>query len=77
MLTYLVEFADEASVFNVFRYITFRTGGALITSALLVFLFGPVDHRLAAGAAGQGAADPRRRPADPSSRRPARRRWAA
>ena len=41
MLTLLVEFADEASVFNVFRYITFRTGGALITSALLVFLFGP------------------------------------
>src|SRR5690606_24068080 len=29
------------SVFNVFRYITFRTGGALITSALIVFLFGP------------------------------------
>jgi phospho-N-acetylmuramoyl-pentapeptide-transferase len=25
----------------VFRYITFRTGGALITSALIVFLFGP------------------------------------
>src|SRR5689334_13741743 len=41
MLTLLVEFADKASVFNVFRYITFRTGGALITSALLVFLLGP------------------------------------
>ena len=64
MLTLLVEFADEASVFNVFRYITFRTGGALITSALLVFLFGPTDHQFAAGAAGQGPADPRRRTAD-------------
>jgi phospho-N-acetylmuramoyl-pentapeptide-transferase len=41
MLMLLVDFADELSVFNVFRYITFRTGGALITSALIVFLFGP------------------------------------
>ena len=41
MFLFLVEFADEISVFNVFRYITFRTGGALITSALIVFLFGP------------------------------------
>jgi phospho-N-acetylmuramoyl-pentapeptide-transferase len=41
MLTLLVEFADEASVFNVFRYITFRTGGALLTAVLFVFLFGP------------------------------------
>ncbi len=41
MLMLLVEFADEVSVFNVFRYITFRTGGALVTGALIVFLFGP------------------------------------
>ena len=41
MLYYLVEFANEVSFLNVFRYITFRTGGALITSAVLVFLFGP------------------------------------
>jgi phospho-N-acetylmuramoyl-pentapeptide-transferase len=41
MLTLLVEFADRITVFNVFRYITFRTGGALITSALIVFIFGP------------------------------------
>jgi phospho-N-acetylmuramoyl-pentapeptide-transferase len=26
---------------NVFRYITFRTGGAVVTGALFVFLFGP------------------------------------
>src|SRR4029077_13898191 len=26
---------------NVFRYITFRTGGAMVTGALVVFLFGP------------------------------------
>jgi phospho-N-acetylmuramoyl-pentapeptide-transferase len=41
MLTLLVQFADEVSAFNVFRYITFRTGGALITSALIVFICGP------------------------------------
>jgi phospho-N-acetylmuramoyl-pentapeptide-transferase len=31
---------------NVFRYITFRTGGAVATGALVVFLFGPwiIDH---------------------------------
>ena len=41
MLTLLVSASDQFSVFNVFRYITFRTGGALITSALIVFMFGP------------------------------------
>ncbi len=41
MLIYLTTFSDQVSVFNVFRYITFRTGGALITSALIVFIFGP------------------------------------
>src|SRR5438046_622031 len=31
---------------NVFRYTTFRTGGAIFTGALFVFLFGPwiIDH---------------------------------
>ncbi len=64
MLTLLVDFADDVSAFNVFRYITFRTGGALITSAVIVFIFGPRDHRLAARPARQGPADPRRRSAD-------------
>src|SRR6201984_2963433 len=34
------------SLLNVFRYITFRTGGAMVTGALFVFLFGPwiIDH---------------------------------
>ena len=34
------------TVLNVFRYITFRTGGAIVTGALFVFLFGPwiIDH---------------------------------
>ena len=42
MLMLLTELADHASALNVFRYITFRTGGAMITSALFVFLFGPM-----------------------------------
>ncbi len=42
MLLMLSAFAEQFSVLNIFRYITFRTGAALITSALIVFLFGPV-----------------------------------
>ena len=42
MLFFLAtEFGDSVPLLNVFRYITFRTGGALLTSALIVFLFGP------------------------------------
>ncbi|MFD1328581.1 phospho-N-acetylmuramoyl-pentapeptide-transferase [Mycoplana ramosa] len=41
MLLWLVELAEEIQVFNLFRYITFRTGAALFTSAAIVFLFGP------------------------------------
>ena len=42
MLHYLAsEFGDTIPLLNVFRYITFRTGGALLTAALIVFLFGP------------------------------------
>jgi phospho-N-acetylmuramoyl-pentapeptide-transferase len=47
MLAYLAEITDAVSVFNVFRYITFRTGGSLITAALLVFIFGqPIIDKL-------------------------------
>ena len=42
MLQYLlVELSDKISVFNVFRYLTFRTGGAIMTALIFVFLFGP------------------------------------
>ena len=41
MLIWLVDFADHVQFFNLFRYITFRTGAAMFTSALIVFLFGP------------------------------------
>jgi phospho-N-acetylmuramoyl-pentapeptide-transferase len=41
MLYWLTELTGELSAFNIFRYITFRTGGALITALLFVFLVGP------------------------------------
>ncbi|MGB2931781.1 MAG: phospho-N-acetylmuramoyl-pentapeptide-transferase [Methyloceanibacter sp.] len=41
MLYWLAELAGDLSVLNIFRYITFRTGGALLTALLFVFLFGP------------------------------------
>jgi phospho-N-acetylmuramoyl-pentapeptide-transferase len=42
MLYWLVDLSDKLSVLNVFRYITFRTGGAVITALLFVFMFGPM-----------------------------------
>jgi phospho-N-acetylmuramoyl-pentapeptide-transferase len=41
MLYLLGVLSDQAQVFNVFRYITFRTGGAIMTALMVVFLFGP------------------------------------
>src|SRR5246127_3380558 len=53
MFYWLIELSNTVPAFaflrgllNVFRYITFRTGGAMVTGALFVFLFGPwiSDH---------------------------------
>ena len=53
MFYWLIELSNNVPGFgmfrtflNVFRYITFRTGGATATGALFVFLFGPwiIDH---------------------------------
>lgn len=41
MLTWLAELSSYFSPLNIFRYITFRTGGATATGLLIVFLFGP------------------------------------
>ncbi|MEL6872496.1 MAG: phospho-N-acetylmuramoyl-pentapeptide-transferase [Pseudomonadota bacterium] len=41
MLYELVNFSGQVGPLNVFRYITFRTGGAIMTALLFVFLFGP------------------------------------
>jgi phospho-N-acetylmuramoyl-pentapeptide-transferase len=41
MLTWLIEFTHISGVFNLFRYLTFRTLGATATGLFLVFFFGP------------------------------------
>ena len=37
----LAPFAEDFIVFNLFRYLTFRTGGAIITALIICFLIGP------------------------------------
>src|SRR5471030_1916556 len=37
----LVPLADQFSPFNLFRYITFRSGGAVVTALIISFLTGP------------------------------------
>jgi phospho-N-acetylmuramoyl-pentapeptide-transferase len=46
MLYWLSALSDQLNILNVFRYITVRTGGAMITALIFVFLFGPwiIDH---------------------------------
>jgi phospho-N-acetylmuramoyl-pentapeptide-transferase len=41
MLTWLSEFNHVSGLFNLFRYLTFRTLGAATTGLFLVFFFGP------------------------------------
>ena len=40
MLYWLTEFSDGGDVFNLFRYITFRAGGAFMTALIFGFIFG-------------------------------------
>ncbi|MFZ1416606.1 MAG: phospho-N-acetylmuramoyl-pentapeptide-transferase [Defluviicoccus sp.] len=42
----LVPLADQFAAFNVFRYLTFRSGGAVMTALVLSFLAGPGLIRL-------------------------------
>ena len=46
MLHWLSAFSDTIGPLNVLRYITFRTGGAMITALIFVFMFGPtiINH---------------------------------
>lgn len=41
MLYFLGQLSESLAAFNVFRYITFRTAGAVVTALFFVFLFGP------------------------------------
>jgi phospho-N-acetylmuramoyl-pentapeptide-transferase len=54
MLYELVNFSDVYGPLNVFRYITFRTGGAIMTALLFVFLFGPAIIDLLRVSQGKG-----------------------
>ena len=40
MLYYLAEWSQNLNALNVFRYITFRAGGAFFTALVFGFLFG-------------------------------------
>ncbi|MEM7197588.1 MAG: phospho-N-acetylmuramoyl-pentapeptide-transferase, partial [Pseudomonadota bacterium] len=42
---FLVPLSDDFGLFNLFRYISFRTGGATITALIISFLVGPVFIR--------------------------------
>jgi phospho-N-acetylmuramoyl-pentapeptide-transferase len=55
MLYWLADLSSTLSFFNVFRYLTVRTGGAMMTALVLVFLFGPwlIDHLRVAQGKGQ------------------------
>ena len=77
MFYWLTELSDKVSFFNVFRYITFRTGGAIFTALVFVFLFGsPIIDllRFKQGRASRSAPTVRSRIWSP---RRARRPWAA
>src|SRR5690606_12079028 len=41
MFYYFAELSQNVSIFNLFRYITFRAGGAFFTALVFGFLFGP------------------------------------
>ena len=41
MLNLLAPFADQFVLFNLFRYITVRSGGAFLTALVISFIMGP------------------------------------
>ena len=47
MFYWLTELSDKVSFFNVFRYITFRTGGAIVTALGVRIPVRRADHRRA------------------------------
>src|SRR5688500_12350678 len=54
MLYLLGQLGESLPLFNVFRYITFRTAGAVVTALFFVFLFGPSIIRLLKVRQGRG-----------------------
>ena len=50
----LYPLADDVGFFNLFRYLTFRTGGAVLTAILISFVFGPLIIRALRRRQGEG-----------------------
>ncbi|MCZ4279296.1 phospho-N-acetylmuramoyl-pentapeptide-transferase [Kiloniella laminariae] len=50
----LFPLADDFKIFNLFRYITFRSGGAVLTALLISFIFGPMIIRWLKSKQGEG-----------------------
>ena len=72
----LAPFAHDFILFNLFRYITFRTGGALATSLIICFVFGPGIIRWLRKKQGEGQPIRSDGP-ETHLKRKARRPWAA
>ena len=51
---WLAGYSDQFQIFNLFNYLTFRTGGALMTSMLIAFLLGPRVINLLRSKQGKG-----------------------
>src|SRR6266705_1585069 len=54
MFYWLTEFTGQISALNVFRYLTVRTGGAMMTALVFVFLCGPAFINLLRTKQGKG-----------------------
>jgi phospho-N-acetylmuramoyl-pentapeptide-transferase len=46
LFNFLYPLADQFGVFNVFRYLTFRTAGAVLTALIVSFMLGPTLIRM-------------------------------
>ena len=51
---WLTRYAEDFQAFNLFNYITFRVGGALMTSMLIAFILGPRMINLLRSKQGKG-----------------------
>jgi len=54
LYNFLYPLADQIPAFNLFRYLTFRTGGAFMTALLISFILGPFVIRWLKSKQGQG-----------------------
>ncbi|MEE9272606.1 MAG: phospho-N-acetylmuramoyl-pentapeptide-transferase [Robiginitomaculum sp.] len=51
---WLTQYSDQYQIFNLFNYITFRVGGAVLTSMMIAFIFGPKLIRVLRSKQGKG-----------------------